>query len=76
MIQRLYIDINANGQTITPSVIIDDVVTALAATSGASRAMIEIPIHLNGRAVGVRLAGTLTAQVEIFSVVADVYNGG
>jgi len=75
IIQRLYIDMDAASQTITPSVVIDDVVTAQAVINGASRALTEIPIHSGGRAVGVRLAGTLTAQVEVYGITADIYYG-
>ncbi len=75
VIQRIYLDMNPSSQTITPSIVVDGTVTAQTTINDSARVMTEIPIHLDGRSVGLRVAGSLTAQVEIFGISADVYYG-
>lgn len=73
LVQRLYFDLNTAGETLTPSVVIDGTVTALATINNAARAVVERNVGLAGRVISVRLAGTVSAQVELFSIEADAH---
>lgn len=73
IIKRLYIEADTNGQALTPSLVIDGVVTSLASFATIDRATVEYAALWKGRVVGVRLTGSLTAAVEVFGVRLDVY---
>lgn len=72
-IQRFLIDINPNGQTITPTSIIDDNETTLPPLTGANRTEFEYAIAKKANRVGLRLEGSLTAQVQVYKIEADIY---
>jgi hypothetical protein len=74
--QRLYLTLNSGGQTLTPTIIVDGVETALTPISSTSRQTIEMEPKIAGRFFdGVRLSGNITARVEIFRIEADVWLG-
>lgn len=73
VLQRIYLDINTNDATLTPTVIVDGVAVTLPLIQTSARATVELPQVRPGALVGLRLAGTVTVAVEIFSVMLDVY---
>jgi hypothetical protein len=68
IVQMVIIDAITNGQTLTPRLILDDVETVLAAVNTASRQRVEYPIGKKGKIVSVRLTGSLSDKVEVFSI--------
>jgi len=72
LIQRVYIEANTNGQSLTPTLIIDGVSTTLPTLVTASQSVVEYPIVKPGRVVGLRLEGSLTDRVEIVEIGWDV----
>ena len=78
--QRIYITVNPNvsgvAQTLTPSLIIDGVSTALPTITASKRTTFELSPKLFGRFFdGINLTGSLTGRVEIFRLEADVWLG-
>lgn len=78
ILQRLYFEAQTEGIAVTPSIIIDGTVTALATfTSGVGvKQQFEYAINRTGFIFGVRLnvaAGLITSRIEISAIEADVY---
>jgi hypothetical protein len=74
--QRLYLTAQLNGQTLTPVLIVDGVEYTLPILVGTGRKTFELPKQITGRLFdGVRLTGSLTAQVEVYSIFADLWYG-
>ncbi len=78
VVQRLYIEADTEGLTLTPSIIIDGTVTALATFSSSVgvKQQFEYAINRTGFIVGVRIeaaAGTLTKRIEISAIEVDCY---
>lgn len=69
----LFIEANTAGISITPTIIIDGVETTLPTFSTTSRTTTEFTIGKPGRVIGVRLEGSLNAQIEIFNIEVDIY---
>ena len=70
--QRVYLEADLAGQTLTPTLLLDGVAVAKTAVTNAARGNIEIPVGRQTREVGVRLTGNVTAQVEVFGIELDV----
>lgn len=78
VVQRLYIEAATEGIAVTPSIIIDGTVTALATftSSVGVKQQFEYAINRTGFIVGVRLevSGTLlTDRIEISAIEVDCY---
>ncbi len=73
--QLIVIDMNPNGQTITPTLVHDDTATAFATFANTGRIRHEIPVNVDGRVFGVRLAATVSQQVEVFSIAITEHVG-
>lgn len=78
VVQRLYIEAQTEGIALTPNIIIDGVVTALAtfASSVGVKQQFEYAINRTGFIVGVRItaaAGLLTKRIEISAIEVDAY---
>lgn len=75
LVQRVYFDVNTQDQLLTPTLVLDNDEIVLPPFRTASRPAqsVEIVVGRWGRVIGVRLAGSLTAQVEVFGIEADVY---
>lgn len=71
-VQRVYLDADLAGQTLTPTLLLDGVAVAKTAVTNVARGNIEIPVGRQTREVGVRLTGNVTAQVEVFGIELDV----
>jgi len=84
-LQRIYLDINTNGQPLAPYLILDEWVNvggtatlthstiALPPVTTATRQIVEYSQNRTVSLVGVRLVGALTAPVEVFGIEADIY---
>lgn len=66
--QLIVIDMNPNGQTITPTLVHDNDTTAYATFADTKRVRHEIAVNVDARVLGVRLAASLRQQVEVFSI--------
>lgn len=78
VVQRLYIEADTEGISLTPSIIIDGTITALATFSSAVgvKQQFEYAINRTGFIVGVRIeaaAGLLTKRIEISAIECDCY---
>lgn len=75
IIQRLYFDINTNGQALALALLPYGGGTpyGLSAISTSTRQMIEIPLVVPGDVVGVRLSADLIAPVEIHEWGVDAH---
>lgn len=74
VVQRIYIDAQTSGQTLTPSLVFKDgSTTALAPFSSLVRQVFEYEVANPGRVVAVRLEGMVTNTIEIFDMGADIY---
>ncbi len=73
LIQFVYIDVNTNGQLLHPTLILDNAVITLPTFQTPSRQIVEIPVGLTGRVLGVRVTGSLLSPVEIEGIEVDVY---
>ena len=73
LVQRIHVDINTNSQTISVTLILDNDTIDLGSFSTTNRERKTIHIGKLGRVVGVKLTGSLTAQIEVFGIDIDVY---
>jgi len=74
VLQRIYVEMNARGQSLTPTLLIDNTEVVLTAITNSVRSTVEIAQHRTGRVFGLRLASTTLAQrVDLFGVEMDVY---
>jgi len=72
VVDRVLIDVNTGGQALNVEVLLDGVVRLSTCVVCASRMIHELSLDLVCNYVGVRLYGSLTAQVEMFGVEYDV----
>ena len=72
-VQRLYIEANTRGQSLTPTLVFEDSEIMLAPFITTKRQTVEWAIGRFARVVGVRLTGSLTDQVEVYGQACDVY---
>ncbi len=70
-VERLYLDLDTQGQAITPTIIVDGVETALAVFNTNGRALYEYARMDNARLFGLRLSGTFTKQVIVYKIELD-----
>lgn len=72
LVQRVYVELNSNGQLLVPTLIVDAVELALPPISTTEQQTIELPVTKIGTVFGVRLSGLLTAgPVEIIAIEWD-----
>jgi hypothetical protein len=76
-VDKIVIDANVAGQTLTVYAVIDDVEYTLGTLEASSvRQKHELTVDKSGRIVAARIAGTVTAHVEIFRAKATISIGG
>lgn len=73
---RVIVDVNPNGQQLTAYIDMDGTESTLGLISGSSRTKVELPCDVSGRVVAVRIAGSISAIVEIFHIKARMSLGG
>lgn len=74
VLQRIYVEANLRGQSLFPTLIVDNTEVAFAAITNAARGTVEIAQHSAGRVFGLRLESTtLRDRVDIFGVEMDLY---
>lgn len=73
--RRLFLDMNTNGATVTPTLTLVGETVTLPAVSTGSRQIVEIPVDRPGRFVRLELSLAL-ATVELYGVEIDLYVGG
>lgn len=71
--RRLYISADTGGQSLTPSLVLDNSVVALPPFSTTSRETVEWVIMRSGRTFGIRIEGNVSAKVKIYKIDLDVY---
>ncbi len=76
LLLHVNIDINTNGQQITATLILDSVELDLGPVNTAARELVTLNVGRFARIVGLRLTGSLTNRVELFSVEPIVYVPG
>lgn len=72
MVNYLHLDINTGGQQLDVILIGDGIETTIGTLQNTSRQVVMIPIQKEFNTIGVRLKGSLTAEVEIFGIEIDV----
>lgn len=75
LLQRVYIDINCNGETLTPTILVDNSDYTQAAITNAARGTIEIAFQAVGREYALRLTGCVNHRVELFGIDNDIATG-
>lgn len=75
-VQRMFIEINTNGQDIVPSLIHDGGQLVCPTINNATRETIELPVGVSTRLAAVRLTGTVLAEVQLAGIELDVYVPG
>jgi hypothetical protein len=73
VVQMIHIEMDANAQSITPTLLIDGTEVTLPTLVPSTKEKIELPINRPAKLIGLRLTGTLTDRVEIACVEADIY---
>lgn len=71
--QRIYIDLNTNGEAITVALVADGTTYSYPPLRTSSRQVVELPMSQNARVLSVRLTGAVSSQVEVFGIETDVY---
>ena len=74
-VQRIYLDIDTDGQLMTPTLIIDDTTVELPTFIATGRQLIEYSINRTCRLVGIRLTGQVESTVNLYAVEMDLYLG-
>lgn len=73
LVRRVFVDADTASQTLTPTLLVDGVEVALAPMVTASRQVYEwVPLR-HGRRVSVRLAGSLSARVQVWGIALDLW---
>lgn len=75
VVQRVFIDIDTDGQLLSPTLILDDTTLDLPTFLTTSRELIEYSINRTCRLVGLRLTGQAQASVKLYGVELDLYTG-
>lgn len=77
-VQRIWFDVDTANQLMFPTLVLDNDEIALPPlkTSGRPAQSVEYEIGRWGRIIGVRLAGSLTLQVTVYEIAADIYVPG
>jgi hypothetical protein len=76
LVRRVHVDANVGNQTIFCYLIYDGTTTLVDSWTQPGRYRQSMPVGLYGRVVGVRITGSLTAQVEIFGIDIETYEKG
>lgn len=77
VVQRLYLDLDTDGQPVSPVIIYDDdTEEALPSCQTTARETVEYAINRSARMVGVRLQAFLAARITVYGVEVDVYVPG
>lgn len=74
LIKRVYLDIDCNGNTLTPNIYLDEsqVATPLPDITNSGRGIIEIDFQRSSRFFGFSISGNTTSRVELFEVSAEI----
>ncbi len=73
-LQRLYIEADTAGQTVVPSLILDETTVVLAGFSNTVRSTVEYALDHPSRTIGVRLESTtLRDRIDVFGIEVDYY---
>lgn len=83
LLQRIFIEANTRSQWLTPRVRLiapkndgsdeeEEVVLTLSQLQSATRQTQELPVLRSGRLISIRLTGSLSDQVEVYGIEADV----
>ncbi len=75
LVRRIFIEANCNGETLSPTLVLDGVVIELNDITGTGRKSYEFTIERSGQVMAVRISGSLLHPVEITRVSADVRFG-
>lgn len=75
MTKRIFIDVNCNGQVLTPTLLVDNLDIALPAITGSGRMTIPIAKQKAGRLLGIRITGNVVQRVELFGIWSEVREG-
>lgn len=75
LIQRLYIEMDTDDQSIQVVLTIDDVDFSLPAFQTSGRATVEWAVGLTGRVASVRLSAFLLRRVTLYGIKIDVHVG-
>lgn len=76
IVQRVYIEVDAEGQTLTASLVLDDTVTTLGTftTAVGEKTTVEFAVNRAGYIAGVRIAlASTTLRLEIVSIEMDIW---
>lgn len=72
-VQRVYIDIDTHGQTLTPTLLLDNTTTVYPVFIQSGRGVIEWSVNRDARIFSLRMNGTVSDTVELFGVELDFY---
>lgn len=75
-VQRVYVDIDTSGETLTPALVVDGTVVPYPTFSQNGRGLIEWSVGQNARVFSLRLTGNVMQSVELFGVELDVHIPG
>ena len=70
ILHRVMVDVNANSNSITVTLIHDGTETPLGIISDAGRSRTEINVGITGHSFGIRLTGSITGEVNLYRTVA------
>lgn len=73
--KRIYLDLNLDGQVLTPVLCVDENDVVLPQITNIVRSRIPIPWQVPGQIYGVRLTGKVVRQVTWYGVTAEMRNG-
>ena len=75
IIQRVYIDIDTNGELMTPTLILDDSTIDLPTFIANGRQLIEYSVNRTCRLVGLRVTGQVSNIINLYAVEMDLAFG-
>ena len=75
IIQRVYIDIDTNGELMTPTLILDDSTVDLPTFIANGRQLIEYSVNRTCRLVGLRVTGQVSNIINLYAVEMDLAFG-
>ena len=75
IVQRVYIDIDTNGELMTPTLILDDSTIDLPTFIANGRQLIEYSVNRTCRLVGIRVTGQVSNIINLYAVEMDLAFG-
>jgi len=75
VVQRIFIDIDTNGELLTPTLIIDNTTVDLPTFIATGRQLIEYSVARTCRLVGLRLTGQVSNIINLYAVEMDLALG-